>query len=434
MMRFKSITTIVLGGCLGFLSGVHAQTKGVGSVGGSYAQDRYARPANEAGGDDILGGDRRGFHPGSWEIHPRVGFYAIQEDNLFLSSETPTEETYMVLSPGIGARYGKNEKRYLTMDVATDISISNEEDPEDMNNVQVSLGGYAHEGKSSMYGRYTYRYLRSGDIIVGNRISKKEHSASAGYDRKISRKTSWGVHGNYLSPDYEEESYTDYEDGNVGLRFSWQAFDKTTLYTQGTYGRVKVDTIEDEFADAEYVEGSIGMASTLSQRWSLNGRVGYQERMYENEDLQNVEGYTGNMVLSGHVFDYWNVSLGAWSLIQPAVNEAGATMVEKRIQPAISRRIFVDQVVGSASMVWGQVDYSTSNAAEEAGEISNVLVYDGRQDDYWGYTLAVDWAVSDGLSTGLEYSYIENKWNGPEDIETTNYEAGRWIFRVEYVY
>ena len=64
-------------------------------------------------------------------------------------------------------------------------------------------------------------------------------------------------------------------------------------------------------------------------------------------------------------------------------------------------------------------------------------VFDGRSDDYWGFSLGLDWWTRQHCSFGLAYSYQQRDGSREADAETqetTSYEYGRWIFRASWNY
>jgi hypothetical protein len=376
--------------------------------------------------------DRDFLTAGALSVHPRLAVLAIDEDNVFLSDEGAVGDSYIVITPGVLARYGETQKNYAYVDVTADIPAGYDEDAEDIDNFQLTALGHFEQSKSTINGWYKFRELRSGDIVIGNRVSKEEHVVYGGYDHQLSQKTAAGVNASYSQHDYASEDYTDYTELKLSGRVYWKAFDKTRLFAEVSSGNVAIDSRIDGFGDADYLEGTLGLDTAVNTRWHAGGSVGYQIREFDRDDIEDVEGITAAARLNGHLFDHVKAGVNFWSLIQPAVNEAGATLTETRVEPTISRRVFTDNLVASGSMVWGWVNYKSPDNQAAVGELETELVFNDREDTYWGYTLSLDWQALTQLTMTLGYSYIENDADQIPGEESATYEATRWMLRAQY--
>ena len=263
-------------------------------------------------------------------------------------------------------------------------------------------------------------------------MTKEEHVVYGGYDYSMNRKTAVGVNASYSQHDFASEDYTDYTDLKLSGRVYWKAFDKTRTFVELSKGFVDVDGRVDRFGDAEYVEAAVGLDTDLSARWHASGSVGYQIRDFDRSEIESVEGISSSFRLKGLVFDHFKAGVGFWSLIQPAVNEAGATLTEMRVEPTLSRRLWIDELVASGSLVWGWVNYESPDDQAAIGEIESPLVFNKREDTYRGYTLSLDWQAMTRVALSVGYSYIENEADERVDQTSGSYEARRWIFRAEY--
>jgi hypothetical protein len=100
----------------------------------------------------------------------------------------------------------------------------------------------------------------------------------------------------------------------------------------------------------------------------------------------------------------------------------------------VSRRLFIERLRGNASVTYGRTAYSTGRT--ESG-LEDSTVYDGRSDNYWGFSLGADWWTRERFSLGLAYSYMnrDGSQNGSSaEQEATSYEYGRWTLRASWNY
>ncbi|OQC54365.1 MAG: hypothetical protein BWX54_02235 [Verrucomicrobia bacterium ADurb.Bin018] len=98
----------------------------------------------------------------------------------------------------------------------------------------------------------------------------------------------------------------------------------------------------------------------------------------------------------------------------------------------MERRLFIERLRGNASLTAGRVEYSGSPHADE-----NEWVRDGRTDNYWGFSVGVDWWTRQRFSVGLAYSYMRrdgSRGAGAEAEDATSYDYGRWTLRASWNY
>jgi hypothetical protein len=123
--------------------------------------------------------------------------------------------------------------------------------------------------------------------------------------------------------------------------------------------------------------------------------------------------------------------LGVSSTVQPAVNQSGATILETRVEPSLSRRLFTDALVVKASVAFGWVEYEAEDAA--GNNITSTSVYDGREDEYTGVTVIADWAASRSVKLGAGYAYLDSSTKGEQvGPDPLDYTANRVFVRGSY--
>jgi len=139
---------------------------------------------------------------------------------------------------------------------------------------------------------------------------------------------------------------------------------------------------------------------------------------------------------SSSPFGLTTLSAELYADITPAVDADGVDAVNRGLTLKANRRLFFERLRGSGSFTLGQTEYVglSSGADDDAG---TTKPRDGRTDDYWGFSLGVDWWTKKNVSVGLAYSYTRREGSRGDDAETrraTSYESGRWTLRVSWNY
>ena len=194
-----------------------------------------------------------------------------------------------------------------------------------------------------------------------------------------------------------------------------------------------VDETRDAYGSAQYDEVAIGVFGRPRARLETSGEVGVQHRYFENDNIDDITREVGSVRIAGEPVERLRVWVAASAGLRPAINAPGYTVFDTRIEPGVSRRLFSERVVGAFSGLWGRSEYIGSAEGN-----TDPRVYDGRQDNYWGYNANVDWWIGRYWSMGLGYSYIKN--DSPADdtlvqgrgVERASYEDGRWMLRATF--
>jgi opacity protein-like surface antigen len=358
---------------------------------------------------------------------------AIYEDNLFLNSIDKKSEFYVVATPGAMLVYGRPQDAYLYLDASMDFTTLQETDDNALAGETLTLAGKWGNAKSQVSASHQYRDVRDVDVQVGTRLKRRSNSTSADYEYRVSSKTSLGLVARHVLNQFSDSSYADYRDYSLSGRLSWQALPKTSLYGRGGHGWVDVDERADAKGDAQYNELAVGVMGRPGARLETSGEVGVQHRYFSNSDTDDITREVGSIRVAGEPVERLRTWLAASASMQPAINAPGYTVLDTRIEPGISRRLFSERIVGSLSGLWGQNEYSGSSEG-----VSDPRVYDGRKDEYWGFNVNIDCWIGRYWSAGAGYSYMQNDSAADETLtqgqgtDASSYEAGRWMLRVAF--
>jgi len=379
---------------------------------------------------------------GKFKLRPRVQASVIYDDNVYLEVDEPVSATYSVLSPSVMLLFGNEQHNYCYVDYSIDIPVLAEELREDIRSQSATAFVRYERPKSQVNAWHRYRDIRGMDTVLGARISKQEHVSFGGIEHRVGSKTSLGLNGTYEIHDFEDMSYTDFMQYEVAGRMYWHARARTDFFGQLGHGWVDIDGQEQEFGDARYAEASVGVRGRLRPKLSAVGRVGYQHRYFDSEEINDIDHWTSAIDFDGRLFRHVRAGLGLWTSIRPAVNAAGHSVIETRIEPGLSRRLWSDRLIGSVNFALGRVDYRGPADVEpdpsEDVEEEEPVVYDGRLDYYAGFTALLDWWWTRYSSVGVGYSRMESRSNREGDFEDEviegdpSYTGERWLLRASF--
>ena len=354
----------------------------------------------------------------NWSILPRVTLVYSQDDDFFMVRDAP-QRSSLSLIPGALVIYGRPEHNHLYTDVSVALPLmeTGASSASGLRRV-VTLGGVKKTGKSQIYGRIGHRYLETEDVASGSRVANKDIVGSIGLENRISTKTSVGLNGSFELNRFGNAGYIDYNRYYGAGRFYYRITDKSELFLQGGIGR---DELKEEqpgvYGSATFYDVSIGMRGKPRPKTTVSGRVGYRRRQYDDETISDIASWVANLGIETTPFGFSIFSAELLADIRPDITAAGDSAVDKRMTFGVNRRLFTERLKGDASVLFGTVDFRGPGGTSS--------------EEYWGFTLGIDWWTRHNLSFGAAYSYIE-RWNasggGP------SYESGLWSLRMSWNY
>ncbi len=372
-----------------------------------------------------------------WSIVPRATLTATWEDNLFLSARKE-RGTVIRLVPGALLIWGRPEGNHLYFDTGAVFLVHDSSDRlDDKPTYMLTLGGVYQTLKSQVSARGGYRRLEDADLQVGARIVKEDYTANAGVDHRLSAKTTAGVVGGVELHRFDSGAYVDYDRAYGGARLYKELTAMSELFVQGGMGRDDVDSGAGGFGDADFYDAAVGIRGKPTPKTSATGRVGYQWRTFDAPELEDIEHWTASIGAETNPRGFTTFSTELLADIRPAIGSAGSTSIDQRWAGSISRRLFVERLRGRASIFVGRVDYRSPAKEPRPSEPVSGLIYDRRRDEYWGYSLGLDWWIRQNFSLGLNYAYVENSAarNADELIQReSSYDSGVWSLRLSWNY
>lgn len=407
-----------------------------GSGGGRRAQIYEQGPYTS---DDLVlsGGSTVGYTMrfGRLKVRPRLEVSLIYDDNIYLDKDSSVSDAYGVLIPGILVLYGDEAHNHVYVDYAREIPAFFTEKQENVESQR--LTGFLHYelDRTALTAWHRYRDTRGADTLLGARITKEEYITSVGLDRQVSTKTAFTLTGMHEFHDYESRRYVDYYQYELAGRFYWSAFPKTDLF--GQLARGWVDLVARDFGDARYTEASLGVRGRLRPKVKAVGSVGAQYRDFEDEAISDLLHWVANLKVDGTLFRHTKGGLGLWTSLRPAIDRAGYTSIDTRLEPFLSRRILSERVIGSVSGVLGISEYRGTDDPLDPGAGDDTMCPDQRR-LYQGFTVIVDWWWARHCVLGVGYSYIESgTWGKVEPVleegskcSVPSYTGDRWLIRA----
>lgn len=381
--------------------------------------------------------ERFGWPAGPCLLQPYATVTAVYDDNVSLTSSEKKDELYMDFMAGIMLLYKSPTRSHFYIDYSADYTTYDEKDSDGRPDQTVKVGWRQQGATAQLNLAHEYREVRDVDILVGTRLVRTENMTLASLDQRVSSKTSLGVEGHHSLYQFDDDRYSDYRDYGAGVRAAWQMRPKTSLYGQVDHGWVDVDESHDAYGSAQYDEVSLGVKGQLRPRLAANGKVGVQHRYFENNDIDDITQEVGSLGITGEPWDLFQTWVNLSVNMRPAINAQGYTVVDTRIEPGISRRLFTDRLVGSLSCMWGQVEYKGKSDTVGTGD-EDSRVYEGRTDSYWGYSANVEWWFARYWSAGIGYSHMQNDSDADgrmvdgRPTDDASYEVDRWMARVSF--
>lgn len=366
---------------------------------------------------------------------PRVSLTVMQEDNIFLDANDPQEGTTVALEPGLLGIWGRPGGNHLYADYGAILPLyESVEELDDGPSHMLRLGSVYRTGKSQVQGEFGYRLLDEMDTVVGARVGKQDLLGDLNVEHEVTGKSSVGAEGRVEMHDYDEATYGDYNRYYGAGRLYHRLTPKSQAFFQGGLGRD--DSREAAFAEnsADFYDLSLGVRGKQSPKFNASGRVGYMWRTYDDETRADEGDWIASLHAESNPFGLTTFGGELYADIRPAIDANGSDVIDQGVVGTASRRLFIERLRGNAAITYGRTSYSTLQTAT-TGE--NEFIYDGRTDNYWGFSLGVDWWTRERFSLGLAYSYMnrDGSQNGnPEEQASTSYEYGRWTLRASWNY
>ena len=157
-------------------------------------------------------------------------------------------------------------------------------------------------------------------------------------------------------------------------------------------------------------------------------------RTYDDETRADEGDWIASLRAESNPFGLTTFGGELYADIRPAIDANGADVTDQGVVGTVSRRLFIERLRGNGSVTYGRTTYS---AVRTVATGEDEFIYDGRTDNYWGFSLGVDWWTRERFSLGLAYTYMnrDGSQNGdPTEQENTSYEYGRWVLRGSWNY
>jgi len=366
-------------------------------------------------------------------ILPRLSLSVTHEDNVFLDSENPTEGTSASLVPGALVIWGRPTDNYLSADYGIIIPIyESVKKLNDKPSHLFELGGTYRTGKSQVRATLGYRALEDVDTVVGARISKQDYLANLSTEYRVSGKSSLGLLGRFEKHDFDLDRYINYNRYYGAGRLFHRVSAKSEAFLQGGMGRDDPEKAEDQANAADFYDLSLGVRGKQSPKFNTTGRVGYMWRQYDEETRKDIGHWIASLKAESTPFGLSTFTGELYADVRPAIDFAGTDVIDQGGILTVSRRLFINRFRGNASLMGGVVDYSGGSES-----IDGTPSLDGRSDDYWGFSLGLDWYTRKHFSIGAAYSYMQRDGDQGGDAtaqQASSYKYGRWTLRASWNY
>ncbi len=372
-----------------------------------------------------------------WSFLPRITLAVTHDDNVFLDPDDGKANTSVTLAPGLLAVWGRPVRNHVYADYGIRISLyESEAELDDRPSHMLRLGAAYRTGKSQIDAQVGFRHAEEADEGLGARITKRNLAADLAGEHRLNGKSSLGLQGRVERNEYDSDAYIDYDRYYAAGRYYRRLTPKSQGFFQGGIGRDEPRLSVHSASAADFHDLSLGVRGKPTPKISTAGRVGYMWRRYDDERRTEHGNWIASLRASSTPFGLTTLSAELYADIRPAVDADGLDAANRGVVLGAYRRLFVERLRGTASFTFGQTEYSgVRTASPPDPELS--VPQDGRTDNYWGFSLGVDWWTRKNFSLGLAYSYMrrDGSQDGGEEAQRANsYETGRWTLRASWNY
>lgn len=343
-----------------------------------------------------------------WALVPRLSIaVSAEQSGTFRMDRTRSAATIRVV-PGAMIIWGRPEARHLYLDYGLSIPAYTicGDFSDDLSHL-VMLGGVFRTQKSQLHARLGLRRIEDLDTLIGARILKQDYVADVAVDHRISTKTSVGLLGSYERHRFDKARFLGYERYYGAGRLYYDLSVKSQVFVQGGIGHDDVQSNPQGYGNIDFYDVSVGMRGKPSPKTSVSGRVGHQWRTHDDDLRDDWDRWIASLSANVNPFGLTTFSSTLYADLRPAINEAGTTVFDQRLSLRAARRLLTDRLRGQASVHAGQVEYRGPILEPAQRDTDFSLVYNRRQDHYWGYSLGLDYRTKHYISFGLSYSYTE---------------------------
>ncbi len=377
--------------------------------------------------------------PSRWALLPRVTLSASYEDNPTLSTAAAEAASTVYVVPGLMLVYGQRQRNHLYLDSGMIIPVYSDHDAlGEEPSYLLTAGGVFRTGRTALQARLGFRQMENVDTLVGARLVRRDYTGSLALEREVSRKLALGASASVNRFMFDDPRYSDYWQYYGAGQVFYHITPRNDIFLQGGVGQDRIDGNGRDLGDADFHDLSIGLRGQQTPKTSVAGRLGYRWREPKAAEGNDINHYIAALEANTSPFGVTKFTAEWQADIRPAISYSGFSTIDQRGTLSATRRIIREQLRGTAALFVGMVDYDgTPLGGEEGAGDAAVIVYDGREDRYWGYSLGLDWWTRQNLSFGISYSYFENEGarNGSGMArDLTSYESSRWGLRASWNY
>ncbi|MBU2979938.1 outer membrane beta-barrel protein [Alteromonas sp. C1M14] len=261
---------------------------------------------------------------------------------------------------------------------------SEHEDPGSINRVQLDI---------TEYNKYDQNYFLAG-LSYGS-------EAAVGRLSFDYRRTDKDYKNNGLD-------YLDFVSNQFSGRFTYRLAPKTRVYTQiiqTNYDYSPATTFE---LDNKYIRYLAGVTWDFTNKISGDINIGYQDRDYDLESLQDIDGFAYDGELNWAINTFTKVGIAATrESVDSSLEEVGGFL---RTSYSLSFEHEITELL---------------KLTADAGYLNDELVFTStREDKRYAYEVGVEYAITRNIVLGSSYTYEERD----STDELANFEAN--IFRL----
>lgn len=356
---------------------------------------------------------------GAIEVHPRIKVAEEYDDNIFWEPDNEKEDWITILTPGIRFNLPFNGKRHLlSLDYYADIAWFNKFSDQNYQNHYITglLDLNFPEWYVDLKDKFSPKTSDRAETEFTDRVERRDNRFTSLLGREFNKLAfELGYENFWIDYDPIEQDELDRMD-NIGTLVGYvQVLPKTKALLE--YNYADIGYYNSDSRDGSYNQVRIGLKGSPTDKMTLIGKVGYQDRNYSHSGepdwnhisayLDLVERFTERIML------HLNYALTA----EESTYRINNFYKINRIRAELRYRIFTKFTIYLGGS-FGKHDYPETTT--EGNQT------DKRNDDLWEAHGGLRYDIKDWLFTEIEYNYRERDSN----LDLLDYDDNKISLRI----
>jgi len=345
-----------------------------------------------------VGNPGEGIFVGDLLVRPSLRVKGSYDDNIFWTDKDAEEDYFLTISPAILLEYLNNEYLARFSYGADILYFLRNASQNHCNHRLTGLLSYS-------FSDYT---IKVNDLF--RRTSERFETEERNWVRRIENTGQVMLSRNFLDldldlsyknfyRDYLQDGYRQYnhqQHSGIAVLF-YQMAPRTKALLEYTYNRILYLTAEERNGYYNEVRG--GLKGKLTDKLTALAKVGYQNRQYEEKDLEDFSGLVGLVSLEEYFSARTNLRLSWERTLRESTYSANNFYLINRAQASLGQQL-LEKIRGYLDLIYLNHRYRVSPPGEPK-----------RRDDIWMARAGVRYQIQPWLYLNASYTYSNRDSN-----------------------